>query len=230
MKSMMAAALLILCTGTASAQIVGRHPEESPFRDLQFRQDVTLFTGYFNAGRDPAGVAPQAAPIVGAQYGIRLAGPVTFVARTAVAFSERTIINPRVVAEERVVATESWPIMLTDLNFTLNLTGQKSWHGIVPTATGGLGLVTDFKTDADVGGYQFGTSFAFNLGAGVRWVATERMELRFDLTDYVYKIGYPTAYYSRAPDDTQVLPNTQPRTLWKHNAAFTVGAAYRFWR
>lgn len=230
MKSTLAAVLLILCTGSASAQIVGRRPEESPFRNLQFRQDVTLFTGYFNAARDPAGVAPQSAPIVGAQYGIRVAGPVSFVARTAVAFSERTIIDPRLPSGERVVRTESWPIMLTDLNFSLNLTGQKSWHGLVPTVTGGLGLVTDFKTDEDVGGYEFGTGFAFNLGAGVRWVVSERMELRFDLTDYAYKIGYPTAYYTRAPDETPVLPNTQPRSLWKHNAAFTVGAAYRFWR
>ena len=70
----------------------------------------------------------------------------------------------------------------------------------------------------------------FNLGAGLRWVATERMVLRVDLTDYMYKIEYPTLYYSRASDNTQVVPNTQPRSFWTHNRALVLGAAYRFWR
>ena len=230
MKFVMAAALAFALAVPASAQIVGRAPDESPFRSLEFRQDVTLFSGWFNAARDPAGVAPQDAAVVGARYAIRVAGPVDFMARTAFAFSERTVINPRLVAAERVVGVERWPLMMVDANFTLNVTGQKSWHGLVPTLSSGIGLVTDFKAEADTGGYQFGTTFAFNLGAGLRWIATDRMEVRLDLTDYMYKIEYPTLYYSRASDDTQVLPNTQPRSLWTHNRALVVGAAYRFWR
>ena len=230
MKSAMAALLIVLLAVPASAQIVGRAPDDSPFRTLDFRQDVTLFSGWFAAGSDPAGVAPQSAPTVGARYSIRLAGPVDFMARMALAFSERTVLNPRAVAAERVLGVESWPIMTTDANFTLNVTGQKSWRGLVPTVTSGVGLVTDFKAEADTGGFQFGTAFAFNLGAGLRWIATERMELRLDLTDYMYKIEYPTLYYSRASDETQVLPNTQPRSLWTHNRALVLGAAYRFWR
>lgn len=230
MKSAMAALITVLLAAPASAQIVGRAPDQSPFRSLEFRQDVTFFSGWFDAGRDPAGVAPQDAAMVGARYSIRLAGPVDFMARTAFAFSERTVINPRLVEAERVVGVESWPILMTDANFTLNLTGQKSWHGLVPTITSGIGLVTDFKAEADTGGFQFGTAFAFNLGAGLRWIATERMELRLDLTDYMYKIEYPNLYYARASDETQVLPNTQPRSLWTHNRALVLGAAYRFWR
>ena len=230
MKLVMAAALALALAVPASAQIVGRAPDESPFRSLEFRQDVTLFSGWFNTARDPAGVAPQDAPVIGARYAIRVAGPVDFMARTAFAFSERTVINPRLVAAERTIGVESWPLMMVDANFTLNVTGQKSWHGLVPTVSSGIGLVTDFKTEADTGGYQFGTTFAFNLGAGLRWIATDRMEVRLDLTDYMYKIEYPTLYYSRASDDTQVLPNTQPRSLWTHNRALVVGAAYRFWR
>jgi hypothetical protein len=226
----MTAALLALMAAPASAQIVGRAPDDSPFRSLDFRQDVTLFTGWFAAGADPAGVAPQDGPMVGARYSIRLAGPVDFMARTALAFTDRMVINPRRPAPERVVSVESWPLMLLDVNFTMNVTGQKSWHGLVPTVTSGIGVVSDFKTEADTGGFQFGTSFAFNLGAGLRWIATERMELRVDYTDYLYKIAYPSLYYSRASDNTQVVPNTQPRSFWRHNGALTVGAAYRFWR
>jgi hypothetical protein len=229
-KFALTAVLLALLAAPASAQIVGRAPDDSPYRSLQFRQDVTIFSGWFDAGDEPAGVAPQGAPIAGVRYAIRLAGPVDFMARAAMAFSERTVINPRLVEAERVVGVESWPLLMADANFTLNVTGQKSWHGLVPTLSSGIGLVADMKAEADTGGFQFGTAFAFNLGAGLRWVATERMELRVDLTDYMYKIEYPTLYYSRTSDNTQVVPNTQPRSFWTHNRALVLGAAYRFWR
>ena len=230
MKLLSAAALLLAFPLSLAAQIVGRPPEASPFRDLQYRQDVTLFGGYYAAGVDPAGVAPQSAPFIGARYALQITGPVAFMARTALVFSERTLVDPRQNDGARILGVESWPIMLVDANLAMNLTGQKSWRNLVPTATVGIGLVSDFKSEPDTGSFTFGTGFAFNVGAGVRWVATDRIEVRLDWTDYLYKIEYPSLFYTRTSDGTQFLPNTQAESLWKHNSAFALGIAYRFWR
>lgn len=230
MKLLSAAALLLVVPFTLPAQIVGRQPDESPFRDLRYRQDVTLFSGYFAAGVDPAGVAPQSAPFLGARYALQITGPVAFMARTALVLSERTIVDPRQNDGARILGVESWPIMLVDANLAMNLTGQKSWRNLVPTATVGIGLVSDFKSEPDTGNFSFGTGFAFNMGGGVRYVAGDRIEVRLDFTDYLYRISYPALYFAPAPDDTQVLPSTQRRQFWKHNLAFTIGASYRFWR
>ncbi|HUF28859.1 MAG TPA: hypothetical protein VMM18_17895 [Gemmatimonadaceae bacterium] len=230
MKCTLAGMLLLALGAPLPAQVVGRLPEESPFRDLRYRQDVSLFTGYYAAGRDPAGVAPQGGPTIGARYGLRVGGPMYLVARSTLVLSERTVIDPRLSADERVLGTESWPFLLTDLDFALSLTGDRSWRNLVPELTTGIGLHTDFRSRPDTGNYQFGTGFAFNMGGGVRYVAGDRIEVRLDFTDYLYRISYPALYFAPAPDDTQVLPSTQRRQFWKHNLAFTIGASYRFWR
>lgn len=230
MKLLSSAALLLCSAMPLAAQIVGRPPEESPFRDLRYRQDVTVFSGYYSAGRDPAGVAPQGGPYFGGRYSIRIAGPVSFMGRLAFALSERTIVDPQQNDGQRILGVEGWPIAFADANLAMNLTGQKSWRNLVPTATGGIGLVTDFESEADTGNFTFGTKFALNIGAGVRWVATDRIEVRLDWTDYLYKIDYPNLYYIRTSDNTQFLPGTQAQSLWTHNHAFSLGVAYRFWR
>ena len=69
--------VVVACaTISVSAQAqVGYPPAESPFRDLPFRQEATIVAGYFAAGKDPVGVAPQSGPLVGVRYEARIGGP-----------------------------------------------------------------------------------------------------------------------------------------------------------
>ena len=218
-----------LLVSTAHAQ-VGYEPEASPFRDLEYRQELTGFAGWFNAGKDIAGVAPQSGPIVGARYEVRVGGPAQFTARVARVASERRVLDPAKPAAERDLGTESWPLYLGDVSLSINLTGQKSWRRLVPVINGGAGIVSDFEGDADVGGFQFGTQFAFSFGAGVRFVPGGRFQARVDLSDHLYQVEYPESYRVPASDDTSVLRNTQALRNWKHNVALTVGASYLFFR
>jgi hypothetical protein len=122
------------------------------------------------------------------------------------------------------------PLLFTDVGLALSLTGFKSWHRLVPEVNGGLGFVTDFRTESDVGGFAFGTRFALTLGGGVRWVPGGRFQLRADVTDNLYRIAYPESYYQPASDKTAILPASQSRALWTHNPALTLGVSYLFWR
>ena len=214
---------------TAGAQ-VGYDPAQSPFRDLEYRQELTGFVGWFNAGKDVAGVAPRGGPMLGARYEVRVGGPALFTARLAHVASERRIIDPSQDEGERSVGEEGWPLYIGDLGLTINLTGQKSWNKLVPVLNGGAGIVSDFKSDADVGGYKFGTQFAFSFGAGLRYVPGGRFQARVDLADYLYQVEYPESYRVRSDDDTSVLRDTQALRNWKHNVALTVGASYLFFR
>ena len=221
--------LLLVCATHAGAQ-VGYEPDRSPFKDLEYRQELTGFLGWFNAGKDVAGVAPQSGPITGLRYEVRVGGPAQFTARVARVASERRILDPAKPAAERLVGEESWPLYLGDVSLSINLTGQKSWHRLVPVINGGAGIVSDFEGDADVGGFQFGTQFAFSFGAGVRFVPGGRFQARVDLSDHLYQVEYPESYRLPASDDTSVLRNTQALRNWKHNVALTVGASYLFFR
>lgn len=225
-----AAFLLLACAATAGAQDVGYTPETSPFRDLPYRQEVSVFGGYFVAGRDPAGVAPQSGPMAGARYEVRIGGPAQFYARTAVAFTERNVVNPRLGPGARALGTESVTLALADVGISLNLTGQRSWRGIVPVIAGGAGVATDFASP-DVGGYRLGTPFAITLGAGVRWTSGGRWQARADVTDYLYQVRYPPLYFQAPASGVDpVLPATARQNVWKHNAALTLGVSYLFFR
>ncbi len=208
---------------------VGHEPSKSPYQDLEFRQELSAYTGYYIAGKDAAGVAPRSGPLIGGRYEVRVGGPAYFTARVARVFSERRIANPTQPAATRFSDVTAWPLYLTDASLTLNLTGQKSIRQFIPILNLGFGLASDFRK-ADVGGYRFGTTFAFSLGGGVRWTPGGPFQLRADLGDHIYQISYPTSYYIRASDSTRVLPNTQSKSIWKHNATLTVGASYLFFR
>jgi len=213
--------------GVADAQ-VGYPPAESPFRDLVYKQEFSLVAGYYGAGKDPVGVAPQSGPFLGARYEVHIGGPAQFAVRAARVFSERNVLDPSQPLDDRIVGTSTWPLYLADLGITFNLTGRKSYRGLVPLVTVGGGIASDFKGSEDVGGYKFGTAFALSYGAGVRWVSGGRYELRLDLLDYLYQVRYPNSYF--VPNGTLPAVRSGSQNVWTHNAAITLGGSYQFFR
>jgi len=228
-KSLFAALLALpLFAATASAQ-VGYTPEKSPFRDLEFRQELTAVAGYFAASKDPARVAPQSGPLIGAHYEVHVGGPAYFEAEAARVFSQRNVVDPTKAPAQRSLGTKTVGLYLADVGLVLNLTGQKSLHQLVPVLKAGIGVASDL-TGADVGGFQFGTTFAFVFGAGVKWVPGGNFQLRADVTDHLYQVQYPASYYTVPTSGDPFLPSGQARSMYKHNAALTVGASYLFFR
>ena len=221
--------LSVVAASPLSAQ-VGHEPSKSPYLDLEFKQEITGFTGVFIAGKEPSGVAPRSGPMIGARYEAKVGGPAFFTARFARIFSERMIADPTRAQGSRYSELTPWPLYVTDASISLNLTGQKSIRHFVPVANMGFGIVSDFKSGTDAGGYRFGTTFAFSFGGGVRWTPGGPFQLRADFADYLYQHNYPTSYYIKASDSTSVLPPSQARSVWKHNVALTVGASYLFFR
>src|SRR5260221_1139937 len=54
---------------------VGHEPERSPYRDLEYSQELTLLSGWMKARHDPAGIAPNGFAMLGARYEWTLTGP-----------------------------------------------------------------------------------------------------------------------------------------------------------
>jgi len=128
------------------------------------------------------------------------------------------------------VGSTSAPVYLADLGIAINLTGQKSVHHFVPVLNGGFGLVSGGSTKADVGGYRFGTSFAFSFGGGIRYAPGGHFQVRADVNDYIYQIQYPPSYFVPPTGGTAVLAADVAKSQYRHNAALTIGASYLFFR
>lgn len=231
MKQMLSVLIFAVFAVPLSAQVdVGYPPSRSPFTDLEFKHEATVFGGYLATGRDPAGVAPRSGPLAGVRYEVVVGGPAQLVVRVAQAMTDRTAVDPTLPLATRNLGTRSWPVYLADAGISLNITGQRSFHGIVPVVYGGLGVASDAGRKVEVDPYRLGTTFAISAVGGLRYVPGGRFQMRADVGTYMYQIKYPTAYFVQASDNTAVLEDSQARNFWKSNPAFTLGVSYLLFR
>ena len=228
MKSIVYAVAVVVLAMPARAQ-VGHVPAQSPYQDLKYSQELTPVLGYVRTRHDPAGVAPQGAPMIGLRYELHLTGPLALSTEITHSRNSRSVLDPSKPAATRALGTVSSPVTSADLAFALNLTGEKSWHLLVPQVRGGIGLVHSAAQD-DSSGFSFGTPLAFVIGGGLKLVPGGRVQFRADITDRIFHLTYPDSYYRLAPDNTAVLDATTPREFYTHHTALTVGVSWLFGR
>jgi len=209
---------------------VGYPSNRSPFSDLDYRQELTIFGGQFKAGTEPTGVAPQSGAMVGGRFEMAVGGPTQLYVRGARVFSERLALDPTKPAASRSLGVVKIPLYLTDVGVSVNLTGQRSFRRIVPSLALGAGLASTLKSKVENDPFRFGTTFAFSFGGGLRILAGERVQIRVDAGTHMYQIRYPTEYFTNASDSTAVLPTGHAKNLWKSNPSITAGLSYLFFR
>jgi hypothetical protein len=222
------AGLLALAAPMVSAQQVGYPPTRSPYLDLEYSQEFTIISGNYHAHRDPAGVGPQPGFLIGAHYEWRATGPLNLIGEISRMSSDRQPLDPLKVGAARVLPQVSRPLYAGLFGLGMNLTGAKSWHHLVPEVSGGLGFISDLQTAPDSGGFKFGTRFALNWGAGIRWVPGGHWQVRGDLTNRSYTIGYPEVFFVAPAGGTALLSPNESKSLWLNNPAFTLGLSRLF--
>lgn len=219
------ALILALIPSFASAQ-VGHPPNDSPYRDVSRRPRLTLFGGWYSAADDDAGVLPKSAPLLGARMEVHVGGPADIMVRLGHVATERTVIDPTKSAGSRVIETRDVSLGFGEIGLSFSLTGAKTWHHVMPTLNGGIGLVSDFR-GVDPGGFKHGTTFAVSYGFGMRYVPqTSRFSIRADIGSYMYSLEYPVSYYTPAGDGTSVLTQDTKRSQWRNNWTLTLGVSY----
>lgn len=216
--------------GPLGAQ-VGHTPENSPYEDLRGKQALTFGIGSIAPGGDPAGVGPRTGMQLNVRYELLMKGPLWLQTRFAYAPQlERTVKDPIATGPARNDGISRRPHAILEAGFGLNLTGNKSWHRIVPQLHGGLGWATGGTAKYDVGGYRFGNKFTLSYGLGARLVTGREWEGHVDVTHLFWKYGYPEDYRGNgSPTDNSILGD-QPLGPWKGNLLLSVGMTRYFFR
>lgn len=223
-------ALAALGAAPAGAQIVGYPPARSPYRDVESSQRVTLFGGYFRPQKDEIGATPRGGPLVGLRYEIPVGGPAVFTVRGAYIASHRTAYDPTLAAGARALGDTRQSLFLADLGFGLNLTGQKSWHSLIPTVGFGLGVITGGTTVAK-DPYRFGTQFAISSAIGVRVVPSSSFEFRVEAGSLLYQNHYPTPYFtSTTTGVAPLLGSGTAKSGYRNAWTLTAGVAIPIFR
>jgi hypothetical protein len=228
-KPLIGALALAFVATTARAQVAGHLPENSPYRDLEASQEISFFGGRYSAAKDALGVAPRGGPMYGLRYEVHVGGPAFLMVRLAHVNSERFPIDPTKSGAAAQLGRRNVSLNLFDANLVVSLTGQKSFHHIMPVINLGAGIVNCSCTFAP-DPYSFGTPFAFSFGGGLRYVPGGRFQLRADWGDYLYQLKYPNAYFLTPTNGTAAAGIGQAKSFWKNNRALTLGASLLFFR
>lgn len=231
----LAAALAVSVSVSAplSAQtVVGHTPPESPFRDVKPSQHITILGGYFHAQKDEIGATPRGGALIGLRYDLPVSGPAEFFVRAQRVSSHRTSFDPTLPPATHSLGDQSVALYIADLGFALNLTGQKSWHGVIPLIDVGVGVASaPNPSTASKDPYRFGTQFAITTDAGLRIVPGNSYELRLMVGNTLYQNHYPEAYYTPPVTGADPLLSAgTSRSGYRSNVSYTAGLAVPLFR
>lgn len=220
-----ASLLLLGGAGSARGQRI-----DTPFRFYDETQAGGVTIAYINTDRGSIGLGPESGLAFGARYHIRLSGPF-FVEAEALYFpSTRAVLDSAVVDSAFVQRGEAdLAIALVQASLRFQLTGQRTWHGILPFILLGAGAAVQAQDDDSAdeavpaeARFDFGTTFAGQLGAGVEIFPVERLALRADVRNILWQLDAPQALLER--DIGRPLPAKE----WTNNIAASVGISFHF--
>lgn len=222
-RRLAAAALAAALTAPAGALTAQSIP--SPYRYLEEGQAVTLYGGYLDTDTGERDLGPQSAPLVGARYNIRFAGPVSGELGASFLPSRRSV-RVRSATGDSTLSTlgeVDAPLILAEAGLRFQVTGPRSWRGLAPfvSATGGLisdlagtsSLEEEVPEDQRV---DFGPAFAVGLSAGTDWYLTRRLSVQVAGRGYLWRFGTPTGFTGREEND------------WLRGLGGTAGVAFHF--
>lgn len=219
-----------LASSAAAQAVVGRLPSEAVMRDVEGGQRFGTFVGWLDTGADPVGVRAHASPMVGVRYGVPMAGPMYFAMRLYGTASDHDVFVADTAAGGRRAGTASANQLGFDAQFELALTGQRSWHGVQPLVSAGLGVITGVANHFDAAKYAPGASLTYLLGVGARFHTGRSGELRADAGWMVHQMRYPRLYQTPPSVDVVALRPSGSLTPLVTNRSVTVSWTWRVFR
>ena len=210
---------------------VGHPTGSSPYSPLRARRVVSLGVGYLAGSAGSAGVGPKDGPLAAARFNMNLSGALDIDANLSVANLDRGIINPNSAPADSILETVKQTVTMLDAGIVLLLTGQKTWHRMLPYLGLSLGVAFGSSVPEDtLSGFAFKTQFQLAPSLGVRWYPTERLMFRVDFRDVIWRLSYPPSFFARPDDDPlapPVLnPNVQNDTEWTHHPTLVITLGY----
>ena len=218
----------LVAHGPLGAQIV-----PSPYEFIDARHDVEIYGGVALEDRGSLDLGPGGGPVFGARYGLHVTGPVSVEGNGYLIFTDRQVWDPRPANAPVLLGEADMVLGVVDGRVRFTLTGDRTWRGLAPHATAGIGMAVDFsgrsalEEEASLfspNRFSFGPAFMATIGAGTRWLPFERLGFRLDTSLNLWRLGNPPAF--RELEDELGRPVSENE--WASVGTITLGASYRF--
>lgn len=221
---------LLFVSTTLSAQ-VGHDPAHSPYRTLRYGQFVSLTAAYLNGNGGIVGVGPHHGPTVGFRYDFLGANTLSLGLALSHGSLDRFIVDKHRSVETGTTGPVKQGVTMLESIFQFNLTGGKTWNGIAPFVSAGVGLAFGASTPDDTSGFRFKTKAMFSPGLGARIFLSERLFLRVEARNIFWQLSYPPIY--RLPPSAEPLKSpviSGSGKEWTATGWYTIGLSYAFHR
>ncbi len=224
------AAAALFWPGTASAQ-VGHAPESSPYRDLRAKHILSFTGGYVAGNAGKAGVGPTNGRFGAVRYDLHLSGATAMGFGFSFGYVDRLLIDPREGPDTRTLGNATQSLVMADFGINLVLTGAKTWRRLAPYLGFSLGLALGGEIPEDsLSGFNFSTKFQLSPQAGVRWYVTDRLSIRLEGRDILWRLSYPDSFFAAPANDLTTDPildlQTTKKTQWTHNPTLLLSLGY----
>lgn len=230
MRSALLMTLSLLCLAAPGRLLAQSIP--SPFRYVEETQAVGLFAAHLWTWEAEVDVGPQNIPLVGAQYAIRFTGPLSGLVSVSGGQTTRTVYTAAGTGTGNTgplnlvaLGESDFFLLLGEAGLLFHLTGPRTWNGIAPYGSLTVGGVVDLGDDSPLDEavtqderVDFGPGFAVGVSAGTEWFPTERISLRLDARDYIWRVRVPGGLRAERVEGTE----------WLNNLGISLGVAYHF--
>jgi hypothetical protein len=201
--------VLLAAIGTSLPDALEAQRIDSPYRFVEASQSIGVFAGQVVTGQNALELGPGDALVLGARYGIRIGGPFLVEAEAAFLPATRDVFAVDSLAadstDRALIGMADMALLLVGAQLRFNLTGSRTWRGIQPFILAGGGVAIDLAASDEIEAdlprddrFDFGTSFAGELGAGVEWFLSDRFSIRADVREHFWQLETPSGF-SLAP-------------------------------
>jgi len=220
----------LLLAGLILPGMVAAQTIESAYRFLDTRQSVSAFGGHLATNPGAIDLGPGSGTIFGVRYDLGMAGP--FVLEGELGWITATRAVQDTVPEDTTrmtVGEADFRAITASVALRFDITGPRTWHGILPYVLFGLGFTKDLASESDAEKalpadlrFRFGSRFTASMAGGLEWLATSRVGVRFDVHNMLWKIKTPGPLLFG--DRALSLPSSE----WTQNVALSAGVSVRF--
>lgn len=206
---------------------------DSPYRFVETSQAAGGFVGYIGTGQNAREMGPDGGVYLGARYGIRISGPfgiegtIGYLPTTRDVFAVDTLAADS--TDRALLGTADVQLLLAGVQLRFDLTGPRTWHRLQPFLLAGGGIAVDLASESSHDEelevderFDFGTSFAGELGAGIELHLADNLSLRGDVRSHFWKLPTPAAFALVRPEAG--LPEDE----WISNWTLSAGISLRF--
>jgi hypothetical protein len=228
MRYALFATLVVVC-GLALGRPLDAQQIVSPYRFIETNHSLGVYGGYLLTSPGTPAVGAQSAPILGIRYNLRFTGPLSGEAAVSFLPSERQVIRDDTlvagIAPEPTGEVVPMNLIIAEGGLRFHLTGARTWRGLAPyvVATGGVAADLTGRGEEDLAlpepqQFRFGPSFALSGGVGTDWFLSERLSLRLEARNHVFRMQVPAGLREGLRSENQ----------WTNNLGLSLGTAFHF--